>query len=177
MFEESIEEAKRLLSKTNDIAHDIGHAQRVAENAALIGKELSYKNIEFLRLCAWWHDVGRIVSDEGHEEISANMLKQDLLKRGSGSIISQRAYDAIVFHKWSMKPSTIEGNIIRDADKLDFISIERWQSCLNHKQLKHLEDIKELLEQLPKLLSLKVSRMVYKKRLPIFAKSRLYELI
>lgn len=177
MFETSINEAKKLLSKTDDRAHDINHARRVSENAVSIGKRLDHKNIELLELCGWWHDVGRTIRDAGHEKISAEMLYKDLIKRQKDIKLSKSAYDAIVFHRWDMNPQTLEGKIIRDADKLDFISIERWQACIEHGQFKHLRDMKTLLDQLPDLLKLDVSVEIYLKKIIMFKKSRLIDLV
>lgn len=47
-----------------------------------------------------------------------------------------------------MQPETIEGEIIQDADKLNFISIARWKECLKNRDYK---DLKHLAEKLPLL--------------------------
>jgi HD superfamily phosphodiesterase len=177
MFQESVKVARQLLANTNDKAHDIEHARRVAENAMLIGQNLHYPNLDLLELCGWWHDVGRTINDDGHEKISAELLANELGKQNIDSTIIKSAHDAIVFHKWNMKPKTLEGDIIRDADKLDFISIERWQSCLNSKQPEHLRDMKVLLNQLPQLLKLDGSKKIYLERLPAFKESGLVGLV
>lgn len=168
MIDDSIQTAQSLLSETEDKAHDINHAERVAKNARCIGQQLDYPNIALLELCGWWHDVGRTVKDEGHEKISADMLREDLSQRGSNNTDVNIAYKAIVFHKWNMSPTTLEGNIIRDADKLDFISTERWRACMEAGQLQHLQDMKALVDQLPKLLVLKESRNMYSERVKAF---------
>jgi len=173
MFNDPIKEAQRLLAATNDKAHDIHHAFRVAQNALLIGKKVGYTNLDLLEVCGWWHDVGRLKQDEGHEKVSAELLFTVLKEHGLNRSICESAYLAVVYHKWNMKPQTLEGDIIRDADKLDFISLERWQSCLENNQLKHLRDIKALLDQLPEILTLKESKMIYAKRLYAFKTSGL----
>jgi len=175
MFKDSILEAKRLLANSKDKAHDIEHAHRVSEDCVRIGKSLGYENLNLLELCGWWHDVGRLINDDNHENISANMLKSDLLTRGYDGKTAQTAYDAIVFHKWSMNPKTLEGDIVRDADKLDFISIERWRACIESSQLKHLKDIKALLNKLPELFALDESKNLFTQRFEIFIESDLSE--
>ena len=117
----SIEEAKARTS-SHDLAHDINHARRTAENSVLIGKKLNYRDLQLLHLAGWWHDVSRNRS-HNHEKDGAIEARDDALGRGVNKENSHIIYEAIRYHKWSMTPRTIEGNIIRDADKLDFISI------------------------------------------------------
>ena len=45
-----------------------------------------------------------------------------------------------------MKPETIEGLIVKDADKLAWIGIGRWKSCIQNNQ--RLDTIVELLPKL-----------------------------
>ncbi len=77
-------------------------------------------------------------------------------------IICEKVFNAIVFHQWSMQPQTIEGEIIRDSDKLDFISVTRWESCLKNNNLKSLQDLSNLLPRLRnEFLHLEISRYIY----------------
>jgi len=175
MYEQSINKACKLLSLFNDKAHDRGHAQRVAENAVAISNLVNYADVELMRLCGYWHDVGRTVQNDGHERISAQMIKNDLLEQGINNSICVIAYNAIVYHKWNMKPHTIEGNIIRDADKLDFISIERWTACLESHQLRHLKEIKALLPRLRSMFYFESSRKLYDQRIKLFLRSKIQE--
>lgn len=163
--------AKTLLLEASDKAHDVLHAQRVAENARIIADELEYGNADLLELCGWWHDVGRLIDNANHEKISADMLKKELLSEGFDETTASTAYQSVVFHKWNMKPETIEGQIIRDADKLDFISIERWNACLSAGQYEHLNDISELLPALRGMLHFPESKMLYDNRISSFLKS------
>ena len=70
-----------------------------------------------------------------------------------------------------MQPQTIEGEIIRDADKLDFISIARWKSCLENNNLKALQELSNLLPKLRnEILHLDISKKIYDKKIIIFIK-------
>jgi hypothetical protein len=61
-----------------------------------------------------------------------------------------------------MQPKTIDGKIIRDADKLDFVSIPRWKSCLENNNIEALQDLSNLLPQLRnEFLHLKISKKIY----------------
>jgi HD superfamily phosphodiesterase len=154
MYEPLVSKARTSLRGSHDKAHDINHAKRVVENARLLSIKLKYADLDLIKLCAWWHDIGRLSKDDGHELISANLLKNELINNKYSSTITNNAFVAIRYHKWTMTPVTFEGNILRDADKLDFISPERWKSCLQSNQLKHLIAIKELLHQLRNALFL-----------------------
>ncbi|HUC96591.1 MAG TPA: HD domain-containing protein [Candidatus Saccharimonadales bacterium] len=173
MFDESIETAKDLISHTDDMAHDINHIRCVAENAKLIGGLELYPDIKLLELCGWWHDVAR-GQGVGHEEVGATLARDDLLERGADKGIADTVYGAIRLHKTSMIPNTLDGNIIRDADKLDFISVDRWKACLKANQLKHLHEIKALLPDLRnKILRLDTSRHIYDQRITEFTNSEI----
>jgi HD superfamily phosphodiesterase len=77
-----------------------------------------------------WHDAARTQGfTDGHEEEGALMAKKDLVEHSVDEETAERAYAAIRFHKSSSSPTTIEGKIIRDADKLDIFAVERWKSC------------------------------------------------
>jgi uncharacterized protein len=171
MFDESIKTAKTLISHTDDKAHDINHVKRVAKDAQVIGKLEGYPNIKLLELCGWWHDVAR-EQGAGHEEASAILASDDLLSREAAKDIAATVYEAIRLHKTSMEPNTLEGNIVRDADKLDFISVDRWKACLKANQLKHLYEIKALLPELrDKILKLDTTRHIYDQRIKVFTDS------
>ena len=160
-FKKSIEEAKGHISKINDSAHDKVHIKAVVDFALRITKEFPDTNPQIIEVAAWWHDVGRLFN-EVHEEISAKMAYESLFKQNISVEICQKVYDAILLHKWSMSPKTIEGEIIRDADKLDFISIERWKQCIEDKNFYALSDLARLLPRLRnEFLHLDISKKIY----------------
>src|SRR5208283_1240233 len=64
---------------------------------------------------------------------------------------------SIAFHKWSAMPRTLEGIIIRDADKLDFLSHERWRSwsrLLKEKGALRIEELSLVSSKIPDLQSI-----------------------
>lgn len=164
LFAASINEARSLLSNTDDAAHDIGHGRRTAENAVLIGEAMGYKNLELLALCGWWHDVGRLIDPPNHERISAELARDSLIKLGVKLDICETVYKAIVHHRYSMTPQTLEGHIVRDADKLDWLSPERWDSCISAGQQKNLCTLASRLPELYEFLQLAPSRELYNER-------------
>lgn len=130
LFTASIAKAKSLYEGFNDVIHDWEHSERTAVHAHLIADNLGYQDKDLLELCALWHDAARTKGlTDGHEEAGAQMAKADLLQRGADKELAERAYEAIRFHKSTASPVTIEGKIIRDADKLDIFTIRRWEKC------------------------------------------------
>ncbi len=167
-FKESIEEAKNYISKIDDVAHGIYHIKQVVDNSLLISMQFPEVDPKLIEVAAWWHDVGRLYND-AHEEISAKMAYESLLKLDVPNEICQKVHDAIIFHKYSMNPKTIEGEIIRDADKLEFIGIPKWKICIEKKEYYWLEDIARLLPKLrDEFLHLEVSKKIYDKQIVEF---------
>jgi hypothetical protein len=93
----------------------------------LIGSTYPYANSAIIEIGAWWHDVGRLEGPADHEARSADMLARELERAGADESVVQEFAEAVAFHKWSMRPSSLEGKVIRDADKLDAVAPERWR--------------------------------------------------
>lgn len=58
------------------------------------------------------------------------MLKEEMEKLGYDDEMIEKCYQAIYKHGWKKEPETLEGVIIRDADKIDFVGIGRWKTCI-----------------------------------------------
>ena len=74
-------------------------------------------------------------------------------KLGYEEELIQKCYLAIYKHGWREEPETLEGIIIRDADKIDFVGIGRWEECIqeNCKFSKILELLPTMRKNLLKL--------------------------
>ena len=168
-FEKSIKKAKQLIYKMADPDHNLIHIKSVVDFAIEISKQYPEVDSDLIEVAAWWHDVGRLYDDGSHEKTSAEMAKKSLEDLNVESKISSKVYLAIIFHRWSMKPKTLEGEIIRDADKLDFISIPRWESCLKRKDFKDLRTKADLLPRLrDEILHLQISRKIFDREIAKF---------
>lgn len=167
ILRKSIKYAKAWMALSDDPAHDIQHTKSVLETALLISRELGYKNTLLIEVICWWHDVGRLFSPI-HEELSAQIAKYNLLGLGCDEKTVETVYQAIRFHKWKMEPTTVEGNILRDADKLDFISVNRWKQCLEQNQPNHLIPMGKLIPKLRIILKLDPSKSIYDLRIKKF---------
>ena len=160
IFSKSIETAQNYLSKNKDSAHDLDHTREVVKLSIKICKRINYQNVELIEVAAWWHDVGRLF-DSIHEEISGKMARDNLIGLGCISEDANLVQEAIRFHKWNMVPKCLEGEIIRDSDKLQFISVDRWKKCIEAEEYTHIKPIIPLLPKLRNLLKLEISKSIY----------------
>lgn len=159
-----IEIAKNYMLWVRDPEHNVFHMQDVVEYTKQIVESMILERLVFdAEACivgAYWHDVGRTKIGEGHEKLSAEMLKQQMKELGYNDGFIQKCYDAIEFHKWNMEPRTIEGLILKDADKIAFIGNGRWQECLQAGY--KLDSIIELLPRLRnEILHFEISKKIY----------------
>lgn len=167
IYKKSLAEAKKLMRLIDD-PHGKSHTKAVAKNSIIIGKKLNYQDLKLLKLAAYWHDTKK-PSGEKAEQLSAQAAKENLLSLGENEETSQKIYDAIILHKWNMMPKTLEGKIIRDADKLDFISIKRYKKA-KQKNDKYIKLITPLLPKLRDLFSYEITKKLYDKRVKKFNK-------
>jgi uncharacterized protein len=116
-------EVQKKLAK-NDPAHDFEHINRVYKNAEKIGKQ-EKANMTLVRPAVLLHDV---VSYPKSEKRSKNASLQGALQ--AEKILKRYGYtsyeigiitQAIREHSFSkgMIPSTLEGKVLQDADRLD----------------------------------------------------------
>ncbi len=148
-YEKLINRAKDIMGGFKDPEHSLNHIYDVLNLLDRILEKMGNKyayNKEVCYISVWWHDVGRSIEAEGHEKLSAEMLKKEMIKDNYDEEFIESCYKAIVHHKWNMKPETIEGEILRDADKLAWIGLNRWEECLDSNF-----EMDSILNLLPKL--------------------------
>jgi HD superfamily phosphohydrolase YqeK len=169
-LELSVCKAKKYIRKIKDPGHNMLHVRSVVKYALEIADFYPKVDKSAIEVASWWHDTGRLF-DKIHETLSAEMAYNDLIKRGMNKKFSQKVYDAIVYHGWDMKPKTLEGEIIYDADKLDFISINRFKSRLKNQDFLALKSMANLLPFLRNnFLHLNISKEIYDKQILGFIK-------
>lgn len=156
LIDKAISEMKKC---ENDPVHFIGHINDVVNyTKELLGKIPADK--EICIIAAYWHDVGRTILNKGHEEESGRMLIEEMQKLNYDKEMIEKCYSAVVNHKRSSNPPTVEGQIIRDADKLAYIGKERWERCINEDYTA----LNEIIEMLP-ILKSEILRLDYSKEL------------
>jgi HD superfamily phosphodiesterase len=174
MFDKLSTQGKGAASQVSDPAHSDRHMKNVLRNAMEIEKEIAQANpnlnasAPIAETAAIWHDIGRLEDPKEHESLSALMAHNEALRMGFSLETATRMFNAIVHHKWSDQPKTLEGHIVRDADKLDFLDSERWRKRIEGKKYDELRYVTDILLNLRDNLKLEASRKIFDKRLPVF---------
>lgn len=160
-YRELIEVAKEYMKSIKDNEHNTNHVNDVVNYTKELLKVIDLEVDEDVCIIgAYWHDVGRIKLDIGHEKLSSEMLRTCMIKMDYDNKFINFCCDAIENHKWSMTPKTNEGLIIKDADKLAYLGKERWQLCLDNNQ--RLDSIMYLLPKLRnEILYFEESKKIY----------------
>lgn len=104
-----------------DASHDFAHIERVLKNAEEILQKEGTANGEVVRLAVLLHDI-----DDAKYQREGQLTASDILRTiGSSDDLSQRVLaciDSVSFSGGNTKELTsIEGAIVRDADRLDAI--------------------------------------------------------
>ena len=121
----------------DDPSHDWLHIERVSRTCRILAKELG-ANLDILIPAAYLHDVinipkdsqlrskaSLIASEKAQEILSDDQYSMDEIKQIT-QIIIEHSYSA------NIKASSIESQILQDADKLDgmgAIGVMRWVTC------------------------------------------------
>ena len=146
-YNKLIEKATEYMKNIKDYEHNINHMDDVVSYTKKLLNNINLEiNIDVCIISAYWHDVGRIKINEGHEKLSAEMLKEEMKKMKYDENLIDDCYKAIENHKWNMHPRTIEGLLVKDADKLAWLGLGRWNDCLNNHQ-----KLDSIINLLPKL--------------------------
>lgn len=160
-YKDLINIAKEHMYTINDSEHDINHMNDVVEYTKKILSNINEQLDEDACIIgAYWHDVGRTKIQDGHEKMSAHMLVETMRKMNYDEKFIKKCSDSIEFHKWNMIPKTVEGLVVKDADKIAWLGNGRWKSCIEKQQR-----LDELIKLLPKLkndiLYFKYSKKLY----------------
>lgn len=144
-----------------DKEHDIYHMNDVVNYIKEILENTDIEvNAEACIIGAYWHDVGRTQISNGHEELSAKLLTEQMRNLKYDEEFIYTCSNAIKFHKWNMTPTTLEGWMVKDADKLAWVGSGRWDSCIENKQ--RLDELLELLPDLRnKILHFEYTKKIY----------------
>jgi uncharacterized protein len=125
---EQIMRTVQLLLHNQSPAHDFQHILRVYKNAEMISKQEKSVDLDVVLAAALLHDL--VVYPKGSTKTinsadeSAEVAKKILLEYKNYPIEKiEKVADAIRTHSYSKKlaPSTLEGKILQDADRLDAI--------------------------------------------------------
>lgn len=169
MKTQAILRAKEILSRIEDVAHCQSHMERVLIYSREIARKYPEADIDAIDLAVWWHDVGRLYGESGHASKSAEMARAELTKIDIDAKNIEKICLAISEHSNSegVVPSTLEGKILKDADKLDFLTPSRWKMCIDEK----LDWVIEIaIDKIPiirnHILNLNESKLIFDVLLP-----------
>ena len=98
--------------------HTIDHTKYVVSASELIGKNsgLSHDEIELVKLCAWFHDTGYIISPENHERQSARIAVDFLSSKGIDKNIIDKVKNCILATRIPQLPIDTVSKVLCDAD-------------------------------------------------------------
>src|SRR5437660_12443001 len=123
---EQILRTVELLLHNQSPAHDFQHILRVYKNAEIISKQEECVDLDIVLVAALLHDL--VVYPKGSSknidsaDDSADIAKKILREYKNYPVEKiEKVVDIIRIHSYSKKiiPSTIEGKILQDADRLD----------------------------------------------------------
>lgn len=159
-YENLINISKDYMSKVDDPKHSTTHMESVVKYVKEILKFEKEADKEVCIVSAYWHDVGRIYGQEGHAKMSAKMIQEEMKKQNYDKNFIEKCVKAIENHSTSAQPETLEGIIVRDADKIDFVGISRWKFCIENNCR-----FNKILDRLPimrtELLKLESSKQIF----------------
>lgn len=160
-----IDIAKQYMNSIPDKAHDTNHMNDIVYYVKKLINMLNIDiNKEVCIISSYWHDVGRTKLVDGHEKLSADMLKSEMEKQNYDQNFIDECYKAIENHKYNMTPITNEGLIVKDADKLAWLGKGRWQSAISNNQ--RLDEIIKLFPKLKEeILYFEESKIIYDKEI------------
>lgn len=157
--EELINIAISKMSTISDPEHFLGHTLDVVDYAKELLQDID-ADYDISLIACYWHDVGRTEIQKGHEQRSGEMLREEMRRLNYSEDMIDKCYNAVIYHKWNAKPITVEGNIVRDSDKLAFLGKRRWDNCEKNNY-----SLASIVEALPHLrneyLYFDESRIIY----------------
>ncbi|MEZ4828193.1 MAG: DUF5706 domain-containing protein [Bacteroidia bacterium] len=98
--------------------HNLDHTVQVVEAVEEIGRHSMFtaKEIETLKIAAWFHDLGYIKAYVGHEDYSMEIARAFLANQGIKTSRIERILELIEATKLDFEPrNTMEG-VMKDAD-------------------------------------------------------------
>ena len=131
---------KNIFEEHGSGGHDYDHTVRVYRMAMRIGMELG-ANLRVLSAAALMHDIGRTREEAtgvSHSILSGEMSEEFLRENGYSEREIEAVKSAIRTHRFSegLQPTSLEGEILSDADKLDAIGAIGVFRAIAHAEVK-----------------------------------------
>ena len=101
--------------------HTIYHTKYVVENAEFIGKKsgISDDEINVVKLCAWFHDVGYTIDPGNHEQESVKIATEFLISKGIDESIINQVENCILATRIPQQPKDLLSQIVSRGSYLN----------------------------------------------------------
>ncbi len=165
---------RQILEKNGNGAHTYDHTRRVLSVALEIGKNIG-ANIRVLGAASLLHDIGRPEEErttESHSIISGRISREFLPNIGYSKEEINHIVSVIRTHRFSegIEPTSIEGKILSDADKIDAIGAVGIFRAVSQAAIKGRGIVGFLTHADEKLL--KLASLLYTEEAKMIAKER-----
>jgi putative nucleotidyltransferase with HDIG domain len=116
------------------------HTKAVVKTAKLLAKGTD-ADFELLEIAGWLHDIGKAAADDNHAEAGVRILEENYE-------VDETLRDCILNHGVKKEPKTLEGNILRTADKVSLIDSNILPIFLKNINKKTTEDATNMLKNM-----------------------------
>ena len=108
--------------------HSIRHTKDVLRNVELIAGHfgLTHDELNILKMCALFHDLGFLEICDGHEEISSEYARKFLSEKNVDTSVINIIIQAIMATKVPQSPHDLISKILCDADLMNLSSEEAY---------------------------------------------------
>ena len=98
--------------------HSIDHVRYVVDNSEFIGNKsgMNEEEINVVKFCAWFHDIGFIIAPENNEEESAKIAAEFLTSKGVDDTIITHVKNCILATCIPQQPNDLVSRVLCDAD-------------------------------------------------------------
>ncbi len=129
--------------------HNLAHTQRVVGSATLLCENMSFSDLqkEHILIACWFHDVGFIHTEEGHEKESARIAQSYLSQEGYPTEGIEAVMALIRQTEMSRIPESESEKVMKDADCSHLGMADFWEiSELLHQEvnLTKAKDVSQL---------------------------------
>lgn len=109
-----------------DIVHDLEHHQLVVTNCTgIVTAERLTPNMEVLMTAAWWHDVDKSYETANSSDNTVVFFRKVAADLGVDDTFIDHCVHTIEEHSFSNTQTCLESQILFDADKIEYVNVNR----------------------------------------------------
>lgn len=115
-----------------DIVHDLEHHQLVMTNCVeIIKREQVPIDKDIILTSAWWHDVEKSYQTANSSDSTIIFFRKTAQELHADSDFIDQCCLTIAQHSFSQSQTTIEGRVLFDADKIEYVNDIRISKLIN----------------------------------------------